>query len=1146
MWLGRRKPTIAGELFKHEPETRRRNRLSKPLTNKLSANISTTSVQETAIHNKDASTQEPVLGGPLTSHPSNPALRRQIRSQIFDEETPSPNRSLTSDSALSLTYTVSEIDKNTVQPDSPQEQHPPASSLKPKKRKSFVLRPLSTRRSTSLACLNSDQQADPPNGDEAAASTPMSSLDRIVDSPAIPPTRRASFTPGTATRKPSPIIPEREIQEEHGVEELEERNLVETNECAWHPPPPRMAGRAETPADLDYSHLGVLRLGSLQIVNGRASPAFSEASKLSKQVLAFSQSHRDVSSDYGEAQEELQELLISRSKDLSLSTPDENSEHRTLSWDSTDEKPSAVHDLENFESVLYKAEVDKEDDQTSLMAKEYMAELPARPFSNQKSRHLSGSSRRSEESMQTSLSLTSLQPSLSSDGDAESSSPMFHLQRCPSSTGSVIRRSRKGTETVEPRQIFPGSGIGDEHQPCESTLSWYSPDEPSFTRGEAFRSPLEFEAQRHQAFPASSPNIQPPHPAENSDSGYSSTHSLRSLQMAKSPPFAVVQPLRDASATRLNGRTTQSECRSSGVGHVASILKSRKTEPAFPNFANLRPAPVSTNSAPVVPTPDTAVVKQVKIRKKLQKKRPHSQPPGALAIPRVHSFEGDSIPRVPSQAEDNLRIRSQEVPELEKTYIPLNGMSHYASTSSIDLQEAEVRFPSPVSEESIHVRRSRSRSRPLSWISRSKEDGMSSRRNSCTIPPETMAVVHDFGAAYSLGGGPYDLAHENLVYRQPPNLYETPAITPRPRPMMDDKAAAEFARRRSRSIQERDSMWADRTSVFNDRGGIPGKHFRPASLARDAPPITPEMLQKAYRTSSGQRQVSIGNGFAPPPPPPPHSPRPAYVEYEEDYSDMPIAPPPPSHSPRPVDMMPDPWTAQSTAWQAPRESSENVGDHQYWDSGMYEGYQLAVEDKSEPLYPDIPPRGGRHWQPSRQTPQDYYYSEQHYYEGFNNCTQYGQQGYSPYEGSCDYSNHCESRYTRQSQRSSVLQEIQQPRGRAAQSYGQAQHRPLPSPRTSGGASPRPHSQAGSFRSFASSLAEELHPSDLERPCPPPEFGRYSGGMGFGYERENGFGGSAGTRSVSGKAGAMRKGVALRASFGVDLSDVPVIMAVVRA
>jgi hypothetical protein len=55
----------------------------------------------------------------------------------------------------------------------------------------------------------------------------------------------------------------------------------------------------------------------------------------------------------------------------------------------------------------------------------------------------------------------------------------------------------------------------------------------------------------------------------------------------------------------------------------------------------------------------------------------------------------------------------------------------------------------------------------------------------------------------------------------------------------------------------------------------------------------------------------------------------------------------------------------------------------------------------------------------------------------------------------------------------------------------------------------------------------------------PRFDRYSGGFGWEYDRDNGFGGSAGTRTGSGQANATRRGVPLRASYGIDLGDVPV-------
>lgn len=1138
MRFGRRKSGVAEELSQDDPEPRQRNRLSKPLTNKLSATISTTSVQEAVIHNKNASTREAVIGGPLTSHPSNPALRRQIRSQLFDEEKSSPNRSLNSDSSWSVAYMVGEIDKNSAQCGSPHEQQRPNSPVKPKKRKSFGLRPLSTRRSTSLCRSGSNQQNDPPIAD---SNTPTSSFDRIVDTPAAPPTRRASFTPGTATRKPSAAVPTQEAVEEHAAEDSKQDNLVETDgDPNWQPPPPRMAGRAETPADLDYSQLGVLRLGSLQIVNGRASPAISEMSKLSKQILGVSQPQRDVSSDYGEAEEDFHELITPRGRSSSRTTPNESSELRTSSWESSGRRSPEPHPLQNVVSLLHEVNIYKEEDQTSLIAKEYMAELPASPFAKKESSSPSRSLRRSssEGSLHKSSSYSSLQRSPLLDAGTKSYSPL-PPEQSPSPAGSVICRSRKGTEGFQSLEGLSGNGNDGEYPPCESVMSWYSPVQPNFPnfhRQEVFQSALEFQAEPCQAPPVSQTYLLPPHPIQKSDSGYSSTSSLQSLKRAESPTFTGVQPSYNDSATQLDANPQQSEC-----GRTAPTLKSRKTEPAPLTPANIRPAVVSANSAPVIPTPDGAGVKQVKNRKKLQKKRPQSQPPKKISLSRVHSFEGDFIPRVPSEAEENLRIRSREVPELEKTYFSLDGLHHHGSLSSLNLQAMEVRFPSPGPEQTIQVRRSRSRSRPRSWISRSKDEGKDARRNSGISPAETMALVHEFGAAYSLGGGPYDLAHENIVYGHPAGHYDTPTVAPRPRPMMDDKAAADFARRRSRSIQDRDNMVAGRKHGFNDRGGIPGKNLRPASFASDAPPITPEMLQKAYRTSSEQRQASIGGGFAPPPPP--HSPRPTYVDYEDAYLDGLIAPPPPSHSPRPVDIAPDPWAAPSAAWQARRHSARNLGSGQYWDVETHEAYRPAVE--YEPLYPDIPPRGRRQGWPRHPPSQTYYLSEQGYCNGYDSRAQYEHQDFSPYEDSYGYTDQQQSRYLQHSRQTSVLQEIQQPRGYAVRSRNPSQHRPLPSPRTSGIASPRPHPQAGSVRSFASSFAEDLHPGDLERPCLAPDFERYSGGLGFEYERENGFAGSAGTRSVSGKAEAMRKGVGLSASFGVDLSDVPVMMAVVR-
>nr|POE63398.1 hypothetical protein CFP56_04301 [Quercus suber] len=52
--------------------------------------------------------------------------------------------------------------------------------------------------------------------------------------------------------------------------------------------------------------------------------------------------------------------------------------------------------------------------------------------------------------------------------------------------------------------------------------------------------------------------------------------------------------------------------------------------------------------------------------------------------------------------------------------------------------------------------------------------------------------------------------------------------------------------------------------------------------------------------------------------------------------------------------------------------------------------------------------------------------------------------------------------------------------------------------------------------------------------------RYSGGLGYNWHRDSGFNGSAGTR-VSGGQPSSKKGVPMSEAFGLDLSDVPVIL-----
>lgn len=99
------------------------------------------------------------------------------------------------------------------------------------------------------------------------------------------------------------------------------------------------------------------------------------------------------------------------------------------------------------------------------------------------------------------------------------------------------------------------------------------------------------------------------------------------------------------------------------------------------------------------------------------------------------------------------------------------------------------------------------------------------------------------------------------------------------------------------------------------------------------------------------------------------------------------------------------------------------------------------------------------------------------------------------------------------------------------------------PREKPSASPTPKSNSTQKRS--SRILEQPQPRPQRRSTAPPEsqdvpFDRFSGGLGYGWERGVGFGGSAGTRQKN-DTKAARKSVADSQNFGVDLSDIPVFM-----
>ncbi|KIW17636.1 hypothetical protein PV08_04831 [Exophiala spinifera] len=940
MRFAQQRPDKAIEIVREAPEARRRNRLSKPLTKKPGTSVSTTSLPEPVPKPRNASTGDRRIGGPLSSNPSDAALRQQIRSDVFGSSSDSQSKHSKTESSWSIAYMVKEAEEASVEePRSLQQEEQPLSPVKPRKRKSLILRRLSTHRSNSFRSSTSSGRLNSLHDEATSASTPASPLDRIVDAPSIPPTRRASFTPGTATRKASRVLREEQIDEEKTLEETEDCNVIGTDFFEWQPPePPAMMGRAGTPADLSYSHLGGLRHGSLQVVNGRASPAFSEMSKTSRSFLLAPKANRDVSSDYGDAEDEQSKVAGPDRYLPRLNTLGKKPQRRDFSRESNKQKAQQTP-LRAVRSAVHPTDSTEIADQTSLMAQEYMAELPISPFSDLKttSSHASLRKTKSEGLLQTCSSSSTPFVSPCPDHLIPKDSEIVPPSRSPSPTGSVIYKPQRMEDGEQDHNIV-GLLSNEDRQHRDTDTVW-SPTRQFVDQ--SFQPAAELEATTPRT------RLQPPPAPAKSDSGYSSSSSLNSLRKDRnSEPDTDKEALQTGPSNTANTQVERQEAIPFPRSHRPWNLKSRKTAPQLTTLSDVRPAEIASSQVSALLESDAVIAKPVKTRKKLQKKRTLSQPPPKVSIGRVHSFEGQSIPSVPHGVREALRLRSEIVPELDNTYL------QETSLASIDHQETEIRFPSPAPENPVEIRRSRSRSRPRSWISRSKEAKTPSQRHSgFSHHEDNTTIIHDLGTvATSLGASPYDLAHENIVSKETLNPYSISTVALRPRYIMDDRAAAELSRSKSRTVQERLGRLGGRRSSFNDRGGIPGRNIRPASFASDAPPITPEMVLN-------QRLASLSSVSAAPPPPPPHVRQPSYIDYEEDYSDRAWVPPPPLHSPQPLDINPDQWPLHATTRQ---DKLRAIGDdlrRQSWkihnSQDYYEDYQDLGYD--ETLYPVISP-----------------------------------------------------------------------------------------------------------------------------------------------------------------------------------------------
>lgn len=787
--------------------------------------------------------------------------------------------------------------------------------------------------------------------DSISSISPTPSLNDFSETPSF--SRRSSFRPGAATRTSSFAEGIQEEQEsdqtmhqddgpEQKIIEDDARSFDEGDDEAWFPPP--QIARPESPRSLlNYTTLGGLSLGSLQVVNGRVSPA---PSNMSKQILLRQSAARETSSEYAESLYEDQSVPASLNGGSVYST---RNRYRDFSWQSHGSSKLRDSDVPPVPSTENSSE-----DPATFLASEYMAELPPSPYSVRKSslanrtnfanraaaaglEHISQSER--------SPSVRSLMSCESADSEIERvESPVPSLR---SETGTILITTTKRTENED--DLFEDEAIGrfsagecetpelshsadlvagsvDNSERFESALDLVTgrqltaselASEVQFTHAttaihvdtkmlvpaqsadvhvreldtHGFESALEFQSPLDlEPLYLSTPKSVSPEPRKSlhiSDSGYSSNVSLRSSSAERKQSMT-------KSSAEVNRRSLVEKV-------LRPMLKSRRFSSDVLAPKNNRPS--ATRAATVDAATLESTTQQADIAKKskrLTKRLPSAkfllQQP--VVMQTIESIDDLSIPPVSNQASENLRARVLAVPELETTYSSMDHVRNRLSMSTVDALDdfPEIRFPSP--EPSPKQRR-------RSWFGKIKDEKpkpSSNKRNSRNVTDITqrhaMAIVNDWESiAPSLGGSHYDQIPSRRNSMKQQHLRQPRKL--RQRSMMDDKTAAELARYRSASIRERDAWNESMSTEF--RRSISGRNSRKSSLSKRMPlssyPHSQSRGSSAAR-SSFEHHIPVPSNV---PPPPPHSSRPASINEDTGSPPHPshAPPPPPPHLPRP-------------------------------------------------------------------------------------------------------------------------------------------------------------------------------------------------------------------------------------------------------
>jgi hypothetical protein len=874
------------------PSPREQYRLSKPKTNASSSNLLALAYSQTE---RDISSTPPkvfnigeteaVVTSPSGERRSRPEARPKLRAHLFGSIGGSSRNEPPEgdcERRCGLGELVNGVRDRLSRSGSPSSQ--PSSGrgsstnlIHSSGASRLVLLPeSSTLDSEEARRLHQDIRAKASTDELAAFNHLLSPVDEAApNNPVLSPIRRRSLlTPGIATRVPDDILrkppPRSKLQSQLDRAYYYNPHLSESSPLA------RLAvldladhgrvspvARTATPTFHDYGHLGGLKLGTLRITNGTASPAPSESTVYLANGQSFA--HSDVAGDHfaspGRCRTEVREDgFIPRNfhwqskQSLPAASHLFLDEKRVVGPDrvpdsTLDVNRSATsgsrrwHHERSKVNALLQDDVHKQAipgslsrkqrsmpaygtsndlaDGASSIAQEYITELPCSPFL-QADPHVQGS-----------LNV------MSTTKANEFEDNLFEDESFVFATQAASARKPEWSLAVEDAESGHAQGGSREdalrvlNGRTTSTLeqgSCHNPYLGSSTELGRIPSPTQSEKALSKA-----------------DSGYSSNASLRSLKKEQGLEIVSGMGASDSTSTLTDGGYLLPPKRAppppppppSDESNAARAIRSVAYSQIFsagepltlgaPNVVDKlgdhhpcsHTTPASSAKSPQHETgPSPIAITQ----RKLKKGRPLSQPLPAkcITVQGYRELSQSHIPPIPADVAAKLAQRQRSFPLLEHTFPSLQHTSSGDDSTDMPPVSVPIRFPSPtkmleeatfpVKQQSppIHTKSSSNHDRP-SHSHRPFLDWTKSRRSSreCVTHeedfPETIA---DFGTMIdTLGGSPYDIARSVLAETRRPS--DSPTWTRSNHTNneffrekatgMDEEAAARFARSRSKT-----------------------------------------------------------------------------------------------------------------------------------------------------------------------------------------------------------------------------------------------------------------------------------------------------------------------------------------------------------